>query len=231
MEQVIRVLISDDHPIVRKGLQALIGSERDMQVVAETSSAHEAVSLARELNPDVILLDLVYPNDNGLDALGQILADNPNARVLILSSYADSDRLFPAVRVGAFGYILKDANTDQLLQAIRDIGRGESYFHPTVALRMIRELDALGGRGNGGGRSTPSEPLTERELDVLRLVATGKTNLEISIALEISERTVGNHIGSILHKLRLNNRTQATLYALRQGLVDLDGHTPGHPES
>lgn len=225
MDERIRVLIADDHAIVRKGLFTLINGEDDMEVVGEAANAREVIAKARDINPDVILLDLVLPDQSGLEALTQILAENAQARILILSSYADNDKLFPAIRAGASGYILKDASPEQLLQAIHDVSRGESYFHPTVALKMLRELDAMGGRGNA--RTATEEPLTERELDVLRLVATGSTNSEIAATLEISERTVGNHIGSILRKLHLANRTQATLYALRRGLVDLEGNVPG----
>lgn len=225
MDERIRVLIADDHAIVRKGLFTLINGEDDMEVVGEAANAREVIAKAHDINPDVILLDLVLPDQSGLEALTQILAENPQARILILSSYADNDKLFPAIRAGASGYILKDASPEQLLQAIHDVSRGESYFHPTVALKMLRELDAIGGRGNA--RTATEEPLTDRELDVLRLVATGSTNSEIAGTLEISERTVGNHIGSILRKLHLANRTQATLYALRRGLVDLEGNVPG----
>ncbi|HQF70339.1 MAG TPA: response regulator transcription factor [Promineifilum sp.] len=216
----IGVLIADDHAIVRRGLNTLISGEADMRVVGEASDGYEVIERARELSPDVILLDLVLPGQSGLEAIGQLKADNPAARVLVLTSFGDNDRVFAAVRAGANGYLLKDASPEQLLQAIHDVYNGESHLHPTIALKMLRELDnpAL----TTGSRPLTDDPLTEREVEVLRLVAQGLSNQDIAKGLLISERTVGNHIGSILRKLHLANRTQAALYALRRGLVDIN---------
>lgn len=217
---IIDVLIADDHAIVRRGLRTLIAGEADMVVAGEASDGYEVVSQARELNPDVILMDLVMPGQSGLDALSQIKTDNPAARVLVLTSFGDNERVFSAIRAGASGYLLKDASPEQLLQAIHDVHNGESHLHPTIALKMLRELDnpvaAL------SDRPLTEEPLTDREVEVLRLVAQGLSNQEIARTLTISERTVGNHIGSILRKLHLANRTQAALYALKRGLVDIN---------
>ncbi len=214
--ETIRILIADDHPIVRKGLRTLIASEPGLELVGEAADGIEAVLKARSLQPDVILLDIVMPRQSGLEATSQIKAENPEARILVLTSFAEDDKVFPAIKAGALGYLLKDATPEQLVQAIHDVYRGESSLHPTIALKLIRELDRLSDLP-----PTP-EPLTEREVEVLKLVARGLTNPEIAALLVISERTVGNHIGHILHKLHLANRTQAALYALRQGLADLD---------
>jgi NarL family two-component system response regulator LiaR len=168
------------------------------------------------------------PGQNGLEALAQIKAENPEARVLVLTSFGDNDRVFSAIRAGASGYLLKDASPEQLLQAIHDVYNGESHLHPTIALKMLRELD--NPDTVAANRPLTDDPLTEREVEVLRLVAQGASNQEIAKTLTISERTVGNHIGSILRKLHLANRTQAALYALRRGLVDINNPTAGGEE-
>jgi NarL family two-component system response regulator LiaR len=222
---IIDVLIADDHSIVRRGLRTLISGEPDMKVAGEATDGYEVVAQARDLNPDVILLDLVMPGQNGLEALAQIKAENPEARILVLTSFGDNDRVFSAIRAGASGYLLKDASPEQLLQAIHDVYNGESHLHPTIALKMLRELD--NPDTVVANRPLTDDPLTEREVEVLRLVAQGASNQEIAKTLTISERTVGNHIGSILRKLHLANRTQAALYALRRGLVDINNPTAG----
>ena len=225
--KMIDVLIADDHAIVRRGLRTLISGEPDMSVAGEAADGCEVVDLARELAPDVILLDLVMPGQSGLEAINQIKAENPEARVLVLTSFGDNDRVFSAIRAGASGYLLKDASPEQLLQAIHDVHSGESHLHPTIALKMLRELDnPVTAAAN---RPLTDDPLTEREVEVLRLVAQGLSNQEIARTLTISERTVGNHIGSILRKLHLANRTQAALYALRRGLVDINSQTVAAP--
>lgn len=216
---MIEVLIADDHAIVRRGLRTLIAGEADMDVAGEAMDGFEVVSRARDLNPDVILLDLVMPGQSGLEAITQIKSDNPDARVLVLTSFGDNERVFSAIRAGASGYLLKDASPEQLLQAIHDVYNGESHLHPTIALKMLRELD--NPVTVAANRPLTEDPLTDREVEVLRLVAQGLSNQEIAKTLTISERTVGNHIGSILRKLHLANRTQAALYALRRGLVDI----------
>ncbi len=215
MDKPIRVLIADDHAIVRRGLRTLIASQRDMEVVAEAVDGLEAVLKARAVQPDVILMDMVMPRQDGATAIREIKKENPQARILVLTSFAEDDKIFPAIKSGALGYLLKDTETDQLLQAIRDVNDGKSSLDPTVALRVIREL------AHASDLPPTEDPLSARELEVLQLVAQGLTNQEIAEQLILGERTVGNHISSILSKLHLANRTQAALYALREGIAPL----------
>jgi NarL family two-component system response regulator LiaR len=216
MSDPIRILIADDHAIVRRGLRTLIASEDGMQVVGEAADGVHAIALARVLKPDLILMDLVMPQMTGLEAIAEIVAQNPEARVLVLTSFAEDDKVFPAIKAGALGYLLKDASPEQLLQAIYDVHRGRSSLHPSIALKVIREL-------NHPPPLPPTEsPLSAREVEVLKLVAQGMTNQEIADKLVLSERTVGNHVSNILSKLHLANRTQAALYALREGLASLE---------
>lgn len=213
MSEQVRVLIVDDHAVVREGLRALITSEPGMEVIAEAVDGAEAVSKSRALNPDVILLDLLMPRKSGLEAIEEIKADNAQARILVLTSYADDDKVFPAIKAGALGYLLKDSSPQELLQAIRDTYQGESSLHPTIARKLIRELN------RPSDLPPTEEPLTEREVDVLKLVAQGLANNEIARTLSISERTARTHVSNILSKLHLANRTQAALYAIREGLT------------
>jgi NarL family two-component system response regulator LiaR len=213
MSQLIRVLIVDDHAVVREGLRALITSEPGLEVMAEAADGTEAVSKSRELKPDVILLDLLMPRKSGLEAIEEIKADDPAARILVLTSYADDDKVFPAIKAGALGYLLKDSSPQELLQAIRETYQGESSLHPTIARKLIRELN------RPSDLPPTEEPLTEREVEVLKLVAQGLANNEIARTLSISERTARTHVSNILSKLHLANRTQAALYAIREGLT------------
>jgi two-component system, NarL family, response regulator LiaR len=212
----VRVLIADDHAIVREGLRTLISNEPGMELVGEAANGIEAVAQARALHPDVVLMDLMMPHKNGLEAITEIKQENPEIRILVLTSFAEEDQVFPAIRAGALGYLLKDTSPQQLLQAIYDVYRGESSLHPSIALKLIREL-------NQPSDLPPAEqPLTEREVMVLKLVAQGLNNQEIADRLVITEWTVRTHVRNILGKLHLANRTQATLYALREGIVHLN---------
>lgn len=216
MSESIRILIADDHAVVREGLRAVIAAEPGMELVGEAKDGIEAVLKARSLQPDVILLDLVMPGQDGVEAIGQIMGENPDARILVVTGFGDDEKLFAAIKAGALGYLLKDASPQILLQAISDVNRGESSLHPAVARKLIQEL-------NRSSRLSPAEePLTEREVEVLSLVARGLFNQEIAEKLVIGERTVRNHVSNILGKLHLANRTQAALYALREGLAELD---------
>ncbi len=215
-QEPIRILVVDDHTVVRKGLQALIATEPGMVMVGEAATGQEAVELARHLQPDVVLVDLVMPVMDGIQAIAAITRAHPRIRILALTSFAEEDKVFPAIKAGALGYLLKDASPEQLLQAIRDVYRGVPTLDSSLAFKLIQEIQ----------RPTElpmsPEPLSEREVEVLRLVAQGLSNQEIADRLCISERTVRNHVGNILNKLHLANRTQAALYALRQGIASLD---------
>ena len=214
--QSIRLLIVDDHAVVRRGLCTLLASEDKIDIVGEACDGVEAVDKARSLKPDVILLDMVMPRKGGLEVINEILQENPDARILVLTSFAKDEKVFPAIRAGALGYLLKDALPEQLIQAIYTVYSGESALHPTIALKLIREL-------NQPDEPSPLEKLlTSREMEILKYVAQGMTNQDISANCFISERTVGNHISNILSKLHLTNRTQIALFALRRGLADLD---------
>jgi NarL family two-component system response regulator LiaR len=215
MSEIINILIADDHAIVRKGLVALIESEPGMELVGEAADGVEVVQKAKTLRPDVVLLDLMMPRQDGLAAIAQIKQNDPNIRILVLTSFADDDKVFPAIKAGALGYLLKDSSPQQLLQAIYDVYQGQASLHPVIARKLIGELNRPPLELPPAG-----EPLTEREVDVLRLIAQGLSNMDIATELSISERTVRTHITHILDKLHLANRTQAALYAMREGLIN-----------
>ena len=216
MTETIHILVADDHAIVREGLRALIDTERGMELVGEAADGVEAVLEARSLRPDVILMDLVMPRKNGIEAIGEIKQENPEARILVLTSFAEDDKVFPAIKAGALGYLLKDSSPQELIQAIREVYRGESSLHPSIARKLVREIS------QPSDLPATEEPLTEREVEVLSLVARGLSNQEIADSLVVSERTVRTHVSNILGKLHLANRTQAALYAVREGLAGLD---------
>ncbi|RUA19940.1 MAG: DNA-binding response regulator [Chloroflexi bacterium] len=211
----IKVLIADDHPLVREGLRALIATEPDMDLVGEASDGVEAVDLAMSLQP-VIPLDLMMPNKTGIEAIQEIKEENPDARILVVTSFGEDENVFPAIKAGALGYLLKDSSPQELLSALREVHRGEPSLHPTIALKLIRELN------HPSQAKAEGTPLTGREVEVLKLVAQGLSNHEIGEPLVIAERTVSKHVSSIIEKLHVSNRTQVALYALKEGLATLD---------
>ncbi len=214
-KQSIRILIADDHPVVREGMAAMFSNIPDLDLVGQAEDGVEAVILAQELKPDVILLDLVMPRKDGLQAIVEIKRNDPSAKILVVTSFTEDDKVFPAIKSGAQGYLLKDAPPEILLQAIRDVYQGELSLHPTIARKLIQEIS----------RPSPlpptDTPLTEREIVVLQLIAQGLTDKEIAQQLSITTRTVRFHVSNILSKLHLANRTQAALYALQEGISKL----------
>lgn len=217
MPEMIRILIADDHAILREGLRWLIATEPEMELAGEASNGEEAVKQACALRPDVILMDLVMPLKDGIAAIGEIKQQYPGARILVLTSFAEDDKMFPAIKAGAMGYLLKDTTPQELLQAIRDVYHGMPTMHPSIARRLMMELQ------HPSNLPPTEDPLTAREVDVLLLVAQGLSNQEIARKLFITERTARTHVSKILSKLHLANRTQAALYALREGLAHLEG--------
>ncbi|HEX9117729.1 MAG TPA: response regulator transcription factor [Anaerolineae bacterium] len=215
-QKTIRVLIADDHAIVRQGIRAVLTEAGGFEVVAEVGNGQEAVTQAEALRPDVILMDLLMPVMNGIEATRQITGRLPGARILVLTSFAADDQVFPAIKAGALGYLLKDSSPEDLLHAIHQVYLGEPSLHPNIARMLLKEV------------ARPPEPepapeaLSAREMDVLRLVAKGRSNRQIAEALVISEPTVRAHMSNILGKLHLASRTQAALYAVREGLVPED---------
>ncbi len=216
MSQAIRVLIVDDHTIVRKGIRALLAEIAGIEVVGEADNGQEAIAQAETLHPDVILMDLAMPKMDGIEATRQIKTSQPESRILVMTSFAADDKVFPAIKAGAVGYLLKESAPEDLVQAIRQIHRGESSLHPTIARKVLQEIT------HPSGQPPTPNPLTEREAEVLRLVAQGLSNQDIARKLNISDPTVRTHVSNIMSKLHLATRIQAALYALREGLVSLD---------
>jgi len=220
MSSRIRVLIADDHAILRKGIRALLGTEPDIEVVGETADGLETVTQARALRPDVILMDLMMPKMDGIEATRLITTEQPGVRVLVLTSFAADDKVFPAIKAGALGYILKDSGPNELVQAIHQVHQGQPSLEPAIALKVLHEVS------HPPKRPLTPDPLSGREMEVLRLLAQGKSNREIADQLVIAELTVRTHVSNILGKLHLASRTQAALYALKEGLASLDDVPP-----
>jgi DNA-binding NarL/FixJ family response regulator len=202
---MIRVVIADDHAVVRQGLRTFLDLQDDIEVVAEAGDGAEALAAAEEHAPDVVLIDLVMPNVDGIEAIRGLRERVPAARAIVLSSFIDDEKLLPAVRAGAAGYLLKDVEPQQLVEAIRTVHAGGALLHPKVASRLLEEM--------------ASDPLTPREREVLALIGRGMANKVIARELSLSEKTVKAHVSSILAKLGVSDRTQAALYAVRAGLV------------
>ena len=207
---MIRVLVVDDHPIVRQGLVSVLSDEEDLEVVGEASSGREAIALATRLRPDVVLLDLEMPDLDGLDAIPELMRVGPGLNVLVFTAYDTDERVLGAVRAGAKGYLLKGASADEIARGIRTVNGGGSYLEPRVARKLMAELSSP--------RRT-STNLSDREREVLRLVADGLPTKQIAVHLSISERTVKFHVNSIFHKLGAENRAQAVALAAQRGLL------------
>jgi NarL family two-component system response regulator LiaR len=209
---VITVLVADDHPVVRQGLRTFLELQDDLEVAGEAASGAEAVALAGRLRPDVVLLDLVMPGMEGTEAISDIRAASPSTRVLVLTTFSDDEKVLRSIKAGAAGYLLKDVRPADLVEAVRTVHRGDAVLHPSVAGKLMRELARP-------PRCHAVDSLSERELEVLRLLATGASNQEIAAKLVLSSKTVKTHVSSILAKLEVADRTQAALYAVREGLA------------
>ena len=211
----IGVLIVDDHAVVRQGLRTLLELQEGIEIVGEAANGLESVAQTRQFLPDVVLMDLVMPEMDGIEATRRIRALSPNTKVIVLTSFAEDEKVFASIKAGALGYLLKDVSPGDLVKAVQAAHRGEAQLHPEIARKLMDEFSAR--------PSVPaSDELTERELEVLRLIATGRNNREIATELVISEKTVKTHVSNILSKLHLSDRTQAAIYALREGLVRED---------
>lgn len=214
MTETISILITDDHALVRQGVRDFLELQPDFTVVGEAGSGEDAVRMARELAPDVVLMDLVMPGMGGVEATRQVKQASPHSQIIVLTSYHEDEYIFPALRAGALSYVLKDIGPDELADTIRRAARGESILHPRVAARVVKEV-------RGARNDTPNifTELSDRELEVLRLIADGLSNAEIARKLVISEKTVKGHVSNILGKLHMLDRTQAAVFAWQQGLV------------
>jgi two-component system, NarL family, response regulator LiaR len=211
----IRVLVVDDHAIIRKGIRAVLEIVPDIEMVGEAENGIQAVECDRELQPDVILMDLMMPEMDGIASIRKIKDQRSAARILVLTNFAGEEMIFPAIKAGAVGYHLKDSSPETLIEAIRQVNQGVASLHPGIAKKLLEELQHV------DRQPLADEPLTQREVEILRLIAQGHENKEIAKELVISEATVRTHVSNILGKLHLASRTQAALYALREGIATL----------
>jgi two-component system, NarL family, response regulator LiaR len=209
----IRVLVADDHAVVRQGLRTFLELQEDVEVVADVADGQQALEAVARHDPDVVLMDLVLPVLDGVEAIRRITAERPRTRVIVLTSFLDDDKLFPAVRAGAAGYLLKDVEPQELVRAIRTVHSGEALLHPAVAARLMEEIAAAGTRD-------VRDPLTPRERQVVELIARGFSNKRIARELSIAEKTVKTHVSNVLVKLGLTDRTQIAVHAVRQRWVE-----------
>ena len=214
MTDKISILLTDDHALVRQGIRAFLELQPDLTVVGEANSGEAGVTMAAELVPDVVLLDLVMPGMGGVEATRRVKQVSPHSQIIVLTSYHEDEYIFPALRAGALSYVLKDVGPDELADTVRKAARGESVLHPRVAARVVQEL-----RGTSLDAPNLFTDLSDRELEVLRLIADGLSNAAIAAKLFISEKTVKGHVSNILSKLHMMDRTQAAVYAWQQGLV------------
>lgn len=210
----ITVLIVDDHAIVRQGLRTYLDLQPDIMVVGEMPDGKQAIEAVRNLLPDVVLMDLVMPNMDGVEATRLVTSVSPSTRVIVLTSFSEDEQVFASIKAGAQGYLMKDVLPQELVRAIRTVHRGEAQLDPEIARKLMHEF-------SNPQPATPKHDLTERELEVLRLISQGKSNKEISEDLVLSEKTVKTHVSNILQKLHLSDRTQAAVFALRQKIVDM----------
>jgi NarL family two-component system response regulator LiaR len=218
MDGAITILLVDDHQVVRQGVRAFLDTQPDFSVVGEAESGEQALQQADECVPDVILMDLVLPGEiDGVEATRQIKKHSPRTQVVVLTSYHDDEFIFPAIKAGALSYVLKDIGPEELASVIRKASQGEAVLHPRVAARLIQEI-----QGREDFSINPFNELSEREMEVLRLIAAGSSNAAIAEQLVISEKTVKGHVSNILSKLHLVDRTQAAVYAWREGIVRRD---------
>lgn len=218
---MISILVADDHAIVRAGLKALFDLVADMQVVAEAENGAKAITAYLAYRPDIVLMDLVMPDINGIQAIQAITHKDPHAHILALTSFSTDDMVFPSIKAGALGFILKESVPSKLLEAVRQVHAGNLSLPPEIARKVLAEL------GKPEDQTPTPDPLTAREFQVLRMMAKGMGNQEIAEALVVAPVTVRTHVSHILDKLHLANRVQATLYALREGIVSLDGDLGG----
>jgi two-component system, NarL family, response regulator LiaR len=214
--ETITVMLIDDHRVVRQGLRDFLELQGDIEVVGEAASGEEGVQLARELLPDVVLMDLVMPGIDGVEATRRVKAASPSTKVIVLTSFVDDNKVFPAIKAGAISYLLKDISPEDLAHAIRAAQRNEAVLHPEVAAKLMQEFSTP------RPAEAPVDQLTPREMEVLRLIAKGKSNKEIADTLIVSEKTIKTHVSNILSKLHLADRTQVAIYALRQRLVPME---------
>ena len=214
MAESISVLLVDDHAMVRSGVKAFLVTQPDLSVVAESGSGEEAIRLAAQLIPDVILMDLIMPDMDGVETTRRVKQVSPRSQVVVLTSYHEDEHIFPALKAGALSYILKDVSAEELASVVRKAAVGEAILHPRVAARVIKEL-----QGKREDALNPFTELSERELEVLKLIADGMSNAEMAAKLVLSEKTIKGHVSNILSKLHLVDRTQAAVYAWREGVV------------
>ena len=215
MSEIIRVYVTEDHPIVRRGIKQLLSTEPGIEVVGEGTNGREAVADMDKLKPDIVLMDLVMPVMDGIEAIRQIKSSHPSIQILVLTSFATDDKVFPAIKAGALGYLIKDTGPEDLVRAIQQVHQGQPTLHPSIAQKLLKEL------AHTSEQSPSPDSLTDREVEVLKLIARGLSNQEIAETLVVSVATVYTHVSKILDKLHLASRTQAALYALREGLASL----------
>jgi len=214
MTEPITLIVVDDHAVVREGVRAFLETQEDLTVLGTAASGAEAIRLAGEQAPDVVLMDLVMPEMDGVETTRRLKQISPRTQVIVLTSYDQDEHIFPAIRAGALSYLLKDVSSQDLADAIRKAARGEAMLHPRVATRVVQEL-----HGTRQDQPNAFVELSDREIEVLRLIANGRSNSEIAGRLVISEKTVKSHVSNILNKLHVADRTQAAVYAWREGVI------------